>query len=68
MDAEAVVFHIKQRFPAQPVILLSAYSDMPERVLWLVDEYMMRSEPQERVLQLVEQMRSRNGEGQRAAA
>ncbi len=54
MDTEAVVFHIKRRFPSQPVVLLSAYSDLPERVLWLVDEYVMRSEPPERVVQVVE--------------
>ncbi len=43
IDAEAVAFHIKQQFPQQAIILLSAYSDMPERILWLVDEYVMRS-------------------------
>jgi len=36
MDAEAVACHIKQRFPSLPIILLSAYSEMPERILWLV--------------------------------
>ena len=45
MDAEAVAFQIKNRFPDQPVILLSAYSCTPERVLRLVDEYVMESEP-----------------------
>jgi len=44
MDAEAVAYQIKQRFPNLPVILLSAYTDMPERTLWLVDEYVMKSE------------------------
>ncbi|MGA2648235.1 MAG: hypothetical protein ABSF15_26390 [Candidatus Sulfotelmatobacter sp.] len=39
MDAEAVACHIKQRFPKLPIILLSAYCEMPERILWLVDEY-----------------------------
>lgn len=53
MDAEAVAFHIKQRFPKQPIILLSAYSDVPERVLWLVDDYVMRSEPVERLAQVI---------------
>jgi CheY-like chemotaxis protein len=48
MDAEAVACHIKQRFPALPIILLSAYSDMPERILWLVDDYVMKSEIPER--------------------
>jgi CheY-like chemotaxis protein len=48
MDAEAVACHIKQRFPKVPIILLSAYSEMPERILWLVDEYVMKSELPER--------------------
>ena len=32
------------RFPNVPIILLPAYTDTPERVLWLVDEYVLRSE------------------------
>jgi CheY-like chemotaxis protein len=43
LDAEAVAFQIKQRSPHRPVLLLSAYSEIPERILWLVDEYMMKS-------------------------
>jgi CheY-like chemotaxis protein len=54
MDAEAVACHIKQRFPNLPIILLSAYSEMPERILWLVDEYVMKSELPERLLLLLE--------------
>lgn len=54
MDAEAVAFHIKQRFPKQPIVLLSAYSDMPERILWLVDEYVGRGEPIERLAQVID--------------
>jgi len=38
IDAEAVACHIRQRFPSLPIILLSAYSEMPERILWLVDD------------------------------
>ena len=53
MDAEAAAYHIKQRFPNVPIILLSAFSEMPERILWLVDEYVMRSEPTERLLQVI---------------
>lgn len=45
LDSEAVAFQIKQKFPREPIILLSAYSDMPERALWLVDDYVMRSAP-----------------------
>lgn len=59
MDAEAVAHHIKQRFPNQPIILLSAYAEMPEAILWLVDEYVMRSEPVERLAQVIERMARR---------
>jgi CheY-like chemotaxis protein len=54
MDAEAIAFQIKQRFPNQPTVLLSAYSEMPERVLWLVDEYVMKSEPIAGLVQAIE--------------
>jgi CheY-like chemotaxis protein len=54
MDAEAIACHIKQRFPNLPIILLSAYSEMPERILWLVDEYIMKSELPERLLPIIE--------------
>ena len=54
MDVEAVAFHIKQRFPSLPIILLSAYSQMPQRILWLVDEFVMKSELPERLLPIIE--------------
>jgi CheY-like chemotaxis protein len=54
MDAEAIASHIKQRFPDLPIILLSAYSEMPERILWLVDDYVMRSELPERLVPTIE--------------
>jgi len=54
MDAEAVASHIKQRFPTLPIILLSAYSEMPERILWLVDDYVMKSELPERLVPIIE--------------
>jgi two-component system response regulator HydG len=54
MDAEALAYQIKQRFPKLPIILLSAYSEMPERILWLVDEYVMKSELPESLLRIVE--------------
>ncbi|MBZ5569664.1 MAG: response regulator [Acidobacteriia bacterium] len=56
IDAEAVALHIKQRFPNQPIILLSAYSELPERVLWLVDEYVMKSEPLAGLVQAIERV------------
>jgi len=59
MDAEAVAWHIKQRFPNVPIILLSAYSEMPERILWLVDEYVMKSELHERLIPTIERAHNR---------
>ena len=56
IDAEAVAFQIKQRFPQQPIILLSGYSDMPERVLWLVDDYIANSEYPQRLKHIVERL------------
>jgi DNA-binding NtrC family response regulator len=54
MDVEGVACHIKQRFPNLPMILLSAYYEMPERILWLVDEYVMKSELPERLVPIIE--------------
>jgi len=63
MDAEAVACHIKQRFPDLPIILLSAFSEMPERILWVVDEYVMKSELQEGLVQTIERvLRSKQGQ------
>ena len=56
MDAEAIAYLIKQRFPNLPVILLSAYCEMPERILWLVDEFVMKSEPPERQSSVIERV------------
>ena len=54
MDVEAAACYIKQRFPNLPIILISAYSEMPERILWLVDEYVMKSELPERLVPIIE--------------
>lgn len=54
MDAEAVACHIKQRFPKLPIILLSAYSEIPERILWLADEYVMKSELPEGLVRIIQ--------------
>jgi CheY-like chemotaxis protein len=54
IDAEAVACHIKQRFPDLPIVLLSAYSEPPERILWLVDEYVMKSELPDRLVPIIE--------------
>lgn len=44
LDAEAIARHIKDTFPNLPIILLSAFFEMPERILWLVDEFVLKSE------------------------
>jgi two-component system response regulator FlrC len=54
VDSEAIACHIKQRFPNLPIILLSAHSEMPERILWLVDDYVMKSELPERLVPIIE--------------
>ena len=61
MDAEAIACHIKQRFPDLPIILISAYSEMPERILWLVDEYVMKSELPERLVPIIERATCSHG-------
>jgi hypothetical protein len=43
-DAEALTYQINQGFPNVPIILLPAYFEMSERILWFVDEYVMNSE------------------------
>jgi two-component system response regulator QseB len=70
IDAEAVAWHIKQRFPNLPIILLSDYSQVPERILGLVDEYVMKSEMPERLLSIMKKAThadtaARSGERQR---
>jgi two-component system response regulator GlrR len=56
MDAEAVARQVKVRFPSIPIILLSAYACTPERILWLVDEYIMRNELSERLIPTIERV------------
>lgn len=56
MDAEAVASRVKLHFPGMPIILVSAYSGTPERILWLVDEYVTRSELSERLIPAIERV------------
>jgi DNA-binding NtrC family response regulator len=60
MDGEAIAYHIHQRFPNLPIILISAYYQLPERILWLVDEYVMRSEMPEGLLRAIERVTCSN--------
>ena len=56
IDSEAIAYHINQRFPNLPIILISAYFEMPERILWLVDEYVMKSELPEELVRVIERV------------
>ncbi len=56
LDAEAIMLYLKQRFSTIPIVLASADSDVPERILWLVDAFAMRSEPFEQLAELVERV------------
>jgi CheY-like chemotaxis protein len=67
LDAEATAFHIKQRFPSLPIVLLSAYSELPERILWLVDEYVMKSEPLESLAHVFERVIRSSSQNKRQA-
>ncbi len=55
MDSGAVAFHLKRRHPRLPIILLSAYSDVPQRILSLVDDCIMKNESP-RIAQVVEKL------------
>jgi CheY-like chemotaxis protein len=59
MDAEALAYQINQRFPNLPIILLSAYFEMPERILWLVDEFVMKSDLPEGLVRAIERVTRR---------
>ncbi len=60
IDPEAVACQLKLRFPSIPIILLSAYTCIPERILWLVDEYVMKSEISERLIPTIERATRRS--------
>jgi hypothetical protein len=42
---EAVAYHIKKRFPELPIILLSGFSEVPERTLPAPDDAIAPTEP-----------------------
>ena len=54
IDAEALACQIKEKFPNLPIILLAAYCDIPERILWLVDEFVTKGELPERLVPILE--------------
>jgi len=61
MDAEAVAYYVKHRFPNLPIILVSGYSELPAPILWLVDEYVMKSELPEQLVQIIERATQAHG-------
>jgi len=68
IDAEAVACQIRRRFPNIPIVLLSAYFEMPEPILWLVDAYVMKSELPEELVRVIEKVtRPTNTEAVRAS-
>jgi hypothetical protein len=38
-----------------PIVLLSAYCEMPERIMWLVDEYVLNCELPDGLFRVLEQ-------------
>jgi len=56
MDAEAAACDIKQQFPSLPIILLSSFSEIPERILWLVDECVMMREIPEGLVRVLQRI------------
>jgi len=54
LETENVAFNIKRRFPRLPIVLLSACVEMPERLLWLVDEYAHKSAQPEELIHTIE--------------
>ncbi len=56
MDAEAIACQIDRRFPNIPIVLLSQYFEIPERILWLVDAYVMKSELPQGLARVIEQV------------
>ena len=69
-EAEEVAVQIKREFPAQPIILVSTHGEVPERLLWLVDDYMMGSDLPEGLPQVIQRTMhlTRNDKAQIAAA
>jgi CheY-like chemotaxis protein len=68
IDAEAIACQIHRRFPNIPIVLVSAYFQMPERILWLVDAYIMKSEVPEGLVRVLEKVtRPTNPEAVRAS-
>lgn len=42
--AEDVALHLPKAFPNLPIILVSAHPEIPDSILWLVDDYLLSSQ------------------------
>ncbi len=59
VDIEGIAGLVKARFPTQPIVLLSTYAAVPERLLWLLDGYPMRSAPPDKLVSTIERLTGR---------
>jgi CheY-like chemotaxis protein len=60
MDAQAVAFLIKQCFSNLPIVLLSAYSEMPAQVLWCCDDYVLKGATTEELVCTIKRLTNSN--------
>lgn len=55
MDGEAVATRVRQKHPSLPIVLLSGYgSEIPERLLRMVDAFLVKSQPVEALFTALE--------------
>ena len=54
VDAQAAACRMKRHFPTLPISLLSADLDLPELMLWLADQYVMKGEATEGLARIIE--------------
>jgi CheY-like chemotaxis protein len=60
MDGGVVAKEMKSLKPEVPIILLSAYLDLPEETLTLVDQYVTKGEPPPVLLQAIAKLFAEN--------
>lgn len=68
INSETIACNIKERFPKLPIIMPSA-SEIPERILWLLDDYVMKSELPEGLSRIIQRTSgfTKAGEAHKAA-
>ncbi len=55
-DPVTLAYLIKSRFPSLPIVLMSASFEIPEEILWLVDEYAPKSAMLDEVVGAIERV------------